>query len=174
MQNCIGPVFCRDRNGICCLLVNDRGRFLCPVTCVEPSASSRLQLFAYKLLNSQGNFSDYQDSTDSDESIGNINYNIYDPYYNTEFDTYSETYNDSDVSTRNINYNIYDPYYNTEYETHPQTYNDYYQTNVYDDNKNNYEEFPQTWDNYYHNYDQSDWIPHDNKYYQTEEDSSPQ
>ena len=143
MQNCIAPVFCRDRNGVCCLLVMDRGRFLCPTTCVEPSASSRLQLFAYKLLNSQGNFTDYQDSTDTDESTGNLNYNIYDPY----------------------------PYYNAEYETYPETYNDYYQNNVYDDN---YEKYPKTWDTYYHNYDQSDWIPHDNKYYQTEEDSSPQ
>ena len=135
MQNCIAPVFCRDRNGVCCLLVMDRGRFLCPITCVEPSASSRLQLFAYKLLNYQGNFTDYQDSTDTDESTGNLNYNNYDPYYNTEYETYLETYTD------------------------------YYPSDVYDDKKSNIQEYLPSWDNYYHNYDQSDMSSNNNDYY---------
>ena len=110
-MTCSGPVFCRDLNGVCCLLVYDDRRVLvCPQTCVEPTAASRLQSFAYKLLYSQRNLTDYQGSTDTDESMGNLNYNSY----------------------------INDPYY-TNFETYPEASNDYYETDEY--HRNSYDEF---------------------------------
>ena len=138
-MTCSGPVFCRDRNGVCCLLLYDDRRVLvCPDTCVEPTAASRLQSFAYKLLNTYGNLTDYQDITDTDESKGNLNYIDNDPY-NTNFET--DPYNDYYKTDANLkkayepeeednNYNDNDPY-NTKFETDPQPYNDYYKTDAY-------------------------------------------
>ena len=34
-QSCAGPVFCLTVTGECCLLVLDRGRVLCPVSCSD-------------------------------------------------------------------------------------------------------------------------------------------
>ena len=42
-QNCIGPVFCRARDGGCCLVVMDRGSFVCPLSCGAP-ATARKQI----------------------------------------------------------------------------------------------------------------------------------
>ena len=154
-MTCSGPVFCRDLNGVCCLLVYDDRRVLvCPQTCVEPTAASRLQSFAYKLLYSQRNLTDYQGSTDTDESMGNLNYNSYinDPYY-TNFETYPEASNDY-YETDEYHRNSYDEFVEAEEEDKIGKYDDYDDREYYEypkseaDYPNNYEKYYYTDSNY--------------------------
>ena len=160
-MTCSGPVFCRDLNGVCCLLVYDDRRVLvCPQTCVEPTAASRLQSFAYKLLYSQRNLTDYQGSTDTDESMGNLNYNSYinDPYY-TNFETYPEAYNDY-YKTDEYHRNNYDEFVETEEDNNIGKYDVYDDREYYEPSYNNHDyEHPLSEDDYPNNYE---------KYYYTD------
>ena len=132
---------------------------MCPDTCVEPTAASRLQSFAYKLLNTYGNLTDYQDITDIDESKGNLNYNnnINDPYF-TNFETYPDANNDY-YKTDAYQRNNYDEFVETEEDDKIGKYDDYDDREYYEPSYNNHDyENPQSevdypnYEKYYYTY----------------------
>ena len=48
-QTCVGPVFCRTPTGECCLLVLDRGRVLCPLSCSDDTNRQSQQQSGYTM-----------------------------------------------------------------------------------------------------------------------------
>ena len=48
-QSCAGPVFCLTVTGECCLLVLDRGRVLCPLSCSDDTNRQSQQQSGYTM-----------------------------------------------------------------------------------------------------------------------------